>query len=583
MYAVKVHQVVTQTSTTNYIPAQTLSIVFTGDMSTANGYWTFNGSEETNYVCLTNDFYQSYHPFDYRLTNRNLSQTFSKTSGVVITTIERLESGTVETVKMDVDTLRRYELCMALNERRMTIPNGSFYASGFWKDDRTSIINAKEYIRSYANYYVNPTNSSGSGDYDFTSYLSTTYSNTSYGGYVLNNTTFPMLSISNLLASVGAPTNYLDYTPYKHTVPLPTALGRIITNTYSIIQYLTAFYTNGPDQIITNSVYIYNGSQTNISGTNGQQVTIISTNVSICNGFSENDYGFKYITNLLAKMILHNANTEYSTSSYSLVYYHYRGNYGDSGCYGKSVLPSFESMMDGGSIPNANYWEPSSNEAYGFSGYLKNAYQITSYGSGVPGYGDPANSTHKIYYSKVIHRAVSNEFVNIPYKLSFYIARDVPFSSYTQKYQYANSVFETGIEACDHESSTNKMLSIVTNDYVITEHGYLGILQSGIIVSSAASIVTSRTISGLDYNPTMSSGIVPKPYVNNFFDIGTVAGVNAGSTSIGYGDAVCYSVFLNAVRPKESTNISDRTWQALKEYKILSVRNYAIENGFRYY
>lgn len=333
MFAIKVHQVVTLESSTNYIPAQVLSIAFTGLMSSAGGLWQFGGSEETNSITYTNDFYQSYHPSDYRFANRGLEQTFSITSGVVVTTIQRSETGVVTQVEMDVDTLRCYEAYMACYERVSDI-NKETFLNNVPFDTRGGGISILSGIKKHFDYrsFVNTgwkiTNNAGIV-VSWTNYYDAYYYTTNYLGaiestnYYLDRIPTYYFAKESIFEQCGMPSNWLTgasvsgasynkYSgPYKN-YSFTSGNGNIVETHAKLIVYPSVTnWTEG--MIISNQVYRYDGSNVWISGTNGQIVSVVFTNRgysfsgSYCDteikpGFDESDYGWKHFTNFIGML-----------------------------------------------------------------------------------------------------------------------------------------------------------------------------------------------------------------------------------------------------------------------------------------
>jgi len=104
------------------------------------------------------------------------------------------------------------------------------------------------------------------------------------------------MSLSDLCDNIGAPTNYFDHTPWRNLNGSGYAIGRVVTNSFIIAG------SAAPPTLITNSVKDYLGDTRSAIGTNGQTVTLLSTNTDILAGYTELDYGWGYMTQAIAEL-----------------------------------------------------------------------------------------------------------------------------------------------------------------------------------------------------------------------------------------------------------------------------------------
>ena len=138
----------------------------------------------------------------------------------------------------------------------------------------------KEFYVSLLPYYVDPylTN-------DFTQAFGTNYAS------IAAWSTFAPTA-TGLCAAVGAPTNYLSYSaPNTYSLYPAEDQGRVVTNTYVMVCTST--------NECTNTVYDFEHSSREIVGTNGQTVSLLSTNLNIQEGYMLSDYGWKYMPSLI--------------------------------------------------------------------------------------------------------------------------------------------------------------------------------------------------------------------------------------------------------------------------------------------
>lgn len=106
--------------------------------------------------------------------------------------------------------------------------------------------------------------------------------------------TFQMWTVSNLTASISAPTNYLAYTPARYV----TTYTHIMTSTWLIVTAATGTVTN----VTVNSC----GQPVTLVGTNGQRFTATCTLTNIQDGYTGADYGWPNAREAIAKLTAKN-------------------------------------------------------------------------------------------------------------------------------------------------------------------------------------------------------------------------------------------------------------------------------------
>lgn len=101
------------------------------------------------------------------------------------------------------------------------------------------------------------------------------------------------LVLTSEYAAVGAPSNYHSWTSYRMLGGTGTGMGRYVTNWFTI--------TGTNATMNTNYSYTACGDSVTLVGTNGQIVSTVCTNADIAEGFTELDYGWKYVPALLKR------------------------------------------------------------------------------------------------------------------------------------------------------------------------------------------------------------------------------------------------------------------------------------------
>jgi len=555
MYAVHVTDVITETSTTNYIPAVYASIPVTGTTCKIGSFYF--GQFDTNTITYTNEFKSNYHPFDYRLTNVWTSQTFAVTSGIVAFSIQRTETGGIFQAEMDVDTLRDYELYMAINERQIVLGYTNFPAWNH-KSNRANLATVKAWLSSVCVNFIAPTASTvtASNQYDFTIVFDTPKTNGEY----YTTLSHLLYTPSNLSLSCGSPTNYLTITPYKHLTPSVVPFGESVTTTVSIIRYPSD--TNAsPDAIRTNTVYLYNGTTTNVTGTNDQIVSVSVQMTNTLSGFTEDDYGYKNITNLFAKLIiLPEENLTWSGSwSYTRMSQYYNVYY--------STYKELFNETDYSS------WE--------YFPIVGTNYPISASGPSADINGGIDTTDFKSWEEYDLLFSTTSEIESVyNYEFSEYIS----CSSATN--QTISGIWYTKILASMNSTTLYTYVDnigtpeIYADDFEYTYSAYRGIINSELITNANQTIITKVDASNIIIHVENAFGLRPGVKILYYSDDG---GVTYNCLQEKKDDGASYSVGDNCLVFAEYDDYKASFIVSGIGYDKYAIKNYAVTNGFRYY
>ena len=236
-------------------------------------------------------------PFDYNgfSTNEAITNIYwyalTDTISNKITEVAiRQGTGVQTNLTMQIKDLRGWDAYHAVLERAevhdvVKVGIGAFNDFGFYRDERQNLVNAKTLLADsgsdtlvpkFVDFYKMDTN----GTFD-------TYFSTS------SVRSLPTLDITNVLNAVGAPSNYFEYTPYRQLGGGGIGYGTLVTQTVTLVSPNTSGVT----------VVDWGGTEHTVSGTNGQVITLVSTNTDILDGYTTIDYGWKYfkpiVTNLM--------------------------------------------------------------------------------------------------------------------------------------------------------------------------------------------------------------------------------------------------------------------------------------------
>lgn len=173
-------------------------------------------------------------------------------------------------VLMNVADLWNYDTSSALNERRQVV-GVSTTKPTFYRDTRANLVAWKAAVSNSLRLFVNRS--------------------------VMDSgvTNIPLFTATGLLASVSAPSNYFAYTPVRNIGGGQPPYYSTITGTWTI--------SCGSTGICTNSVYYpCGGAPTNIIGTNRQRIAFTCHYTNIADGFTDADYGYKFATQIIAKL-----------------------------------------------------------------------------------------------------------------------------------------------------------------------------------------------------------------------------------------------------------------------------------------
>jgi hypothetical protein len=143
LYAICVTDVITRTSTTNYIPAVELNVSdYVGEMGIVQ-----SNSTSTH----KNIYYRDVHPLKWwiqsQTTNYSHSQTnsfvYEGETNYVTTTLNRNGAGCYKNFKLDIADRRAYEAYMAVSERVDETAKSNFWADTpfYYKGDKEELLN----------------------------------------------------------------------------------------------------------------------------------------------------------------------------------------------------------------------------------------------------------------------------------------------------------------------------------------------------------------------------------------------------------------------------------------------------------
>lgn len=622
MYAVHTIDVITQESSTNVIPAVDLSdYSFRGwtteelsDLDAINGF-----GEAT--LVYTSEYDNAYHPFDYRITNvySNATVLCGTNSFVIdggtndlVTSISRTYSGAVVEVQMDVDTLRDYEMYMAVWERARALGTWNTVSNalnmpwhskgqnviqgyGSWTNSNLSCV--KYWILMNAPSFINTTNSSSTStnNHDFTSYIQDRGT-----GYYYRSS-IPAWTVSNLMVSCGSPTNYFDSTwirrPYKYKVPVGYEFGNAVTTTATIIRYPASkwivitnwywFVTNGSsnivvqygtnfvysyeqDEIITNEIYRYDGSTTNLTGTNGQVVSAIYTQGFI-SGYTEFDLGYRPITSMLSRLVL--VNGSYSWSSNGIRYQYYHGathtNY-----------DTYSSMYEDDNYSNSAFWSTSVSTGSYQALLTKNC------GTWAESPTQALQDAEFVFQDNSIEHVSSTNTSSdlfIPYNIDYYVTMLLPnvvtgqvSSQLSFSNMPPNSALHTWTQSMDVVVSRPTYTINPVREYI----GSFNMYDPGITG-------VSSVVKGSDLESVLSGdfGIDPNLVVYAFdYEESDTYQISIDSTTLP-SDTKATFVFDSDGRTifQHYDEIDYIGVPRTPKYTPILIRNYAVTNGFKYY
>ena len=623
MYAVHTIDIITQGSTTNIIPAIDKSgYSFRGWMTEELAdLGAINGFGEALLV-YTSEYDNAHHPFDYRIEDIYSNATvFSATNVFVvdggtnelITEISRTYSGAVVQVSMDVDTLRDYEMYMAVWERAVAISqhvfstyqyypqkDNSVYGNWYAKDHRKNLNYVKLWINNNFDKFLCLTDSSQTTNspYDFTARFNVL----STSSYAYAHSTVPVWHLSNLVQHVKIPTNYFKATnysvrtPYKILYPAgesnaasvttcvkiiryPASRFIVTTNIYGTNQLWTNFvYTFEPDEIISNDVFLFTGLMTNVSGTNGQMVCVESINTNVLTGFDDWDYGYKHITNLFSQLILtHAPSNSLSWGTNGLSSKHISNGArpcGDDACEDfdetkDEGICSFDEGLNPASFPDSKWF------------YLTNAISIAPYydhychvneyddigcfGGVRAGHGWMRNTY--IYDPRSIYS--TNVPVYIAHDVEVYGQRHTPDIS-TNSMPYAELF--TNQTTCNQSFYTGDVSIVVgstdyIDQYIGTRRGFLGKSNAGTTGKVDACIIDLSGISTETYiDEVISTDWLVDEYMGDYYQLRNIYACNPNGTA---GTKVM----------TDGSYVIPHVWK----YTYFVIRNYAVTNGFKYY
>ena len=284
-------------------------------------------------------------------------------------------------------------------------------------------------------------------------------------------------TLDTFIDYIGCPTNYFDYTPFRNLNGSGYALGRIVTNSYIVTG------TSAPPALITNNVEDYEGDARIIIGTNGQTVTLLSTNENIQSGFTELDYGWKYITNAVnaLKYSYIEDNDHAWTTSEPYGVYPIRGV---AHGYGTNDNPG--TVFGREAWTNAYLNAVSNMTNFASTGAVYSIPQVICSGDFTP---TQASSLGKGYYEAELTAIQSTNIVqtstNLEYEVQLYLLTDVSGASRTNtfdahelpilwgtNYTYSQGVYV--VSSIKVDTDTNAVIQIGSSNKVPNQADYPG-------------------------------------------------------------------------------------------------------------
>jgi len=390
--------------------------------------------------------------------------------------------------------------------------------------------------------------------------------------------------------------------PFKHKVPSGEQYGQAVTTTASIIRYpasnwivitgylvvvtnsitnyypqsVTNFaYTYDQDEIITNTIYKYDGSTVNLTGTNGQIVSIIYTQ-ELIGGFTEWDMGYRPITQMLSKLSLIIKSSSWDTNGI-IERYTWQSH---SPCESSVQSPvssglglfNEDSYSGWGYSITTNGTGLSYNKGVGWSPYYcpdgyGGYYRFFSFGS-----------SHLYSENRMLHVSETNipSELFIGYDANFYISQH--YTDYwTNKIYYAYSTSNCNAWVTNRLSTNFYPSSeFVEFDAVYRISSYNGIIKSESIASANYSTSSIANIEGTSLTLVSDDGINGKSLIratkwteDEYMEFQSTLDAQIYENTKSY---------LNAGEFEKMTKFSlNLTWAPIV------IRNYAVTNGFKYY
>jgi hypothetical protein len=308
------------------------------------GYWKF-GEHATNNT-RTNAYYIEVGT-ETSLIGYSSNSVLTNITGAVTTTVTRTETGGVYSFKLDVDDRRALEVYWALYERD-TGTNGWLR---FYHSDRENLMLAKNMLALMPGNFVDIlstwTNPNAS------TVVWSNWFEVETDTDIWNETPPNKFATERLFAAISVPSNYLTYTPYKFNT-----LGGVVTQSWEIIPY-----SGQAGPIYTNKVWLYtNVSSTlkglvEISGTSGAPVSIVTTNPLVQDGFVNADYGWWFMTNIMAALVVRSDSLVFKTIDRERKWLFFD-------CDSPSFWPNFADYYSYTQLDSTNYFVAQTNAEF---------------------------------------------------------------------------------------------------------------------------------------------------------------------------------------------------------------------------
>ena len=190
-------------------------------------------------------------------------------------TLTEIGLGVKTNLSLNIKDLRSWDTYNALKERGNVASTTNSEVPRYYRHERTNLVEFKEFLVHIIDDFVDT-------NLVITNYLNVHGKLPSYD------------TATQLLAWVSAPTNYLEYTPWRQLNGSGIAYGRVVTSSFVLVGTGT----------VTNEVYGYYGSGPySVTGVAGSTASIADTNVDIEVGFTTLDYGWKFMDEICNELV----------------------------------------------------------------------------------------------------------------------------------------------------------------------------------------------------------------------------------------------------------------------------------------
>lgn len=248
----------------------------------------------TNRIQSTN-YYWSLASIDTDPRTLDSTNTFEEDIGYTIGGVDvtgtwvRTTTGYKTNLLMDVKDLWSWDAQLAVVERWQSLDDANTNTYDltaavkphWYRSQRTNLLEFKEWIADNCGSFVNTSIASNPA-----SWLNANVDRIDWTG---TGDLLPVFAPTSLAVSVGAPTNYFDFTPWRNLNGGGVGVGRLVTNTWVC-------------PAGTNVIEDYCGNIYTVICSQVSNVVKVCTNASVEVGRTELDYGWKYIPDLIASL-----------------------------------------------------------------------------------------------------------------------------------------------------------------------------------------------------------------------------------------------------------------------------------------